>query len=73
LLDVLIDRGVLLDVGVTRGNVGLGLVIVVVGNKVLDSVLRKEFAEFAVQLGRQRLVMGQDERRALDPVTPSSV
>ena len=44
LLDVLVDRGVLLDVGVARGHVGLGLVVVVVRDEVLDRVVREELA-----------------------------
>jgi hypothetical protein len=41
LLDVLVDRGILLDEQVARRHVGLGLVVVVVGNEVLDRVLGK--------------------------------
>jgi hypothetical protein len=86
LLDVLVDRGVLLDEGVGGRHVGLGLVVVVVGDEVLDRVVREELAELAVQLRGQGLVVGHDDRRALqflttcamvkvlpEPVTPSSV
>jgi hypothetical protein len=48
LLDVLVDGCVLLDIGVGRRNVGLGLVIVVVGDEVLHGVARKELAKLAV-------------------------
>ena len=87
LLDVLVGRGVLLDVGVARRHVGLGLVVVVVGDEVLDRVVREELAELAIELRRQRLVVRQHQRRPLharddvarpcrscpEPVTPSSV
>jgi hypothetical protein len=67
LLDVLVDRGILLDEQVARRHVGLGLVVVVVGNEILDRVLGKELAEFRVQLRRQGLVRRQHQRRATQP------
>ena len=65
LLDVAVDRGVLLDVRVARGHVGFGLVVVVVRNEVLDGVLREELAHLAVELRRERLVVREDQRRPL--------
>jgi hypothetical protein len=62
LLDVLVDRRVLLDVEVARGNVRLGLVVVVVRDEVLDRVLREELAEFGIELRGERLVGRDDER-----------
>ena len=49
-----------------RGNVGFGLVIVVVGNEVLHGVVGKELLELRGQLGRERLVVGDNDSRALD-------
>ena len=46
-----------------RGQVRLGLVVVEVADEVLDRVVREELAELRVQLGRQRLVVGQHQRR----------
>ncbi len=65
LLDVLIDRRVLLDVRVGRGHVRLGLVIVVVRDEVLDRVVREELAHLAIELRCERLVVGQDQRGPL--------
>ena len=65
-VDLLVDRGVLLDVEVLRRDVRLGLVVVVVGDEVLDRVLREELAELVAELRGQRLVVGDHERRALD-------
>src|SRR3954469_10783012 len=56
-VDLLVDRGVLLDVQVLRGDVRLGLVVVVVGDEVLDGVLREELAELVAELRRERLVV----------------
>ena len=65
LLDLLVERGVLLDVGVRAGDVGLGLVVVVVRDEVLHRVVREELPELPVQLRGERLVGGQHQRRAL--------
>jgi hypothetical protein len=63
---VLVDRRVLLDEEVALRDVRLGLVVVVVADEVLDRVLRKELAELAVELRRERLVGREDDRRPAD-------
>ncbi len=64
-VDLVVDRRVLLDVGVRGRQVRLGLVVVVVRDEVLDPVVREELPELPGQLGRERLVRGDDERRPL--------
>ena len=66
LLDVLVDARVLLDIEVARGDVGLGLVVVVVGDEVLDRVLGEELAELRIELRCQGLVRREDERGSSD-------
>ncbi len=66
LLDVLVDGGVLLDIGVGRGDVSLRLVVVVIGDEILHRIVREEVAHLAIELGRQRFVGRQDQGRALD-------
>ena len=63
LLDVLVDRRILLDEEIARRHVGLGLVVVVVTHEILHRVLGEELAELGIQLGRQRLVVGQHQGR----------
>ncbi|MNZ54654.1 hypothetical protein D3C78_725610 [compost metagenome] len=65
LLDMVVDRGVLLDIGVGGRYVGFRLVVVVVGDEVLNRVVREEGLELAVQLRSQRLVRRQNHGRAL--------
>ena len=85
-VDLLVDGRVLLDVEVLGRDVGLGLVVVVVGDEVLDRVVGEEGAELVAQLRGQRLVVGEHERgfctRSMTPaivivlpvpVAPSSV
>ena len=65
LLDVGVDRGVLLDVGVRGGHIGFRLVVVVVGDEVLHRVVGKELAELPVKLGGQGFVRRQHQRRPI--------
>jgi hypothetical protein len=62
-IDLVVDRRFLLDVRVGGGDVGLGLVVVVVADEVLDGVLGEEAAEFLVELRGQRFVVGHHQRR----------
>ena len=64
-LDLLVDVGLLLDVEVVARDVGLRLIVVVVADVVFDGVAREEFFELGVKLRRQRLVVREDQRRAL--------
>ena len=64
--DVVVLRGVLLDVEVGLRDVRLGLVVVVVGDEVLDGVLGEELPELVAQLRGERLVVGDHERGALE-------
>ena len=63
-LDLLVDRGVLLDVDVALGDVGFGLVVVVIADEVADGVVREELLELGVELGGERLVVRHHQRRA---------
>ncbi len=65
-VDLVVDRRVLLDVGVRARHVRLGLVVVVVGHEVLDPVPGEELLQLGGQLGRQRLVRLDDQRGPLD-------
>ena len=67
LLDVLIDRRILLDEEITTRHIRLGLVVIVIRDKILDRVFREELPELGIKLGRQRLVRGQDQCRPTAP------
>ena len=64
-LDLVVDGGILFDVGIRLGNICLRLVIVIVGNEVFHGVFRKKLAELRAQLRSQRLVVRQDQRRPI--------
>jgi len=62
-VDIVVDGGIFFDVRVRGGHIGFRLVVVVVADEILHSVLRKKFAELVIELGGQRLVGGQHQRR----------
>ena len=64
-VDLLVDVRLFLDVGVGPWDVRLRLVVVVVGDEVLDRVLREELLELRRELRRQRLVVHDHQGRAL--------
>ncbi len=66
LFNVFVYRRILLDEGVRGRHIGLGLVVVVVGNEILDRVVRKEVPHFRIKLGGKGLVGGQHQGGALD-------
>ena len=65
LVDLLVDRGVLLDVEVDLGDVGFRLVIVVIADEIFDGVPREERPELAHELRGECLIVGDDQRRPL--------
>ena len=64
-VDVVVPGGVLLDIEIGLRDVRLGLVVVVVGDEVLDRVVGEELPELVTELRGKRLVVGDDERRLL--------
>ena len=64
--DLVVDRRILLDVGVGPRDVGLRLIVVEVADEVLDRVVREEVLELRVELRRERLVVAHDQRRPAD-------
>ncbi len=64
-VDLLVDRGFLLDERVGARHVGFRLVIVVVGNEIFDRVVGEERFHLPVKLRGQRLVRRQNEGRAV--------
>ena len=64
-VDVLVSGRVLLDVEVGLRDVRLRLVVVVVGDEVFDGVRGEELAELVAELGGERLVVRDHERRPL--------
>ena len=64
-VDLLVDGGFLLDIGVGTRHIGLGLVVVVIRHEIFDRIVREEASELAIELRRQRFVGGEDQGRPL--------
>ena len=51
-VDLLVDRGILLDIGVGARDIRFRLIIVVIRDEIFDGVVREEILELAVELCR---------------------
>ncbi len=65
LVYLVVDAEVLFYIGIRRGDVGLRLVVIVVGNEVFYGVVRKKSLEFPIQLRGQGFVVAEDKRWTL--------
>ena len=63
LIDLVVDRRVLLNVSIRRRNVGLRLIVVVIAHEVANGIFRKQFPELAVELGGQGFIRRNDQGR----------
>ena len=66
LVEVVVDGQVFLDVRVGRGDVGFGLVVVVVRHVILHRVVGEKAFHLGVELGGQRFVVRKNEGGAPD-------
>ncbi|MPM64203.1 hypothetical protein SDC9_111089 [bioreactor metagenome] len=57
----IVDRGIFFYIGISMRNVGLGLIIIIVGNEILHRVFGKKLLEFAAKLRRQCFVVCQNK------------
>ena len=67
-LHVVVDRAVLLDVGVGLRDVRLGLVVVVVRDEILNCVVRQHLSQLVGELRGECLVGRHHQRRPLQPL-----
>ena len=64
-VDLLVDHCVFFDVGIRLRDIGFGLVIIVIADKIFDGVIGEKTFHLAVKLRRQRFVGRENEGRAL--------
>ena len=65
-VDLVVDHRVLFDIDILARDIRLGLIIVIVGNKIFDRVIREKLAELGAELRGKRLVVRKHKRRAVD-------
>src|SRR3990167_8926089 len=57
-VNFLVNGGLFFNVSVSLRNISFGLIVIVVRDKIMHGVFRKELLEFAVELGGQSFIMG---------------
>ena len=60
-VDLFVDRCRFFDVGIGDGDVGFGLVVVVITNEIFDGVVGEEFPQLVTELSGKGFVVGEDE------------
>ena len=64
-VDLIIDGGILLNIGVGRGDIRLRLVVIVVRYEIFYRILWKKFAQLGAELCGQRFIVREHQRRTL--------
>ena len=65
LVEFVVDGGFFFDVEIGGGNVGFGLVVVVIRDEIFDRVVGEEILELVIELGGEGFVVGHDEGGAV--------
>ena len=63
LINLVINGGIFLNIGVRGGHIGLRLVIIIIADKIFYGIFRKKFLHLPIKLCRQRFVVGNDQSR----------
>ena len=63
LINLVVNRSILLNIRIRLGNIGLRLIIIVIRNKIFHRILREERLQLTRQLCRQRFIMRNHQRR----------
>jgi len=67
LIDHFVDRRILLDISVAGGDVRFRLIVVIVAHEIFNGIFGKQLFEFIIELRREGLIRGDDQRRFLNP------
>ena len=65
-INLFIDLGIFLDVGIRSRDIRFRLVVVEVTHEIVDRIVGKEMFELTVQLGSERFVVAKDQCWLLD-------
>ena len=64
-VNLLVDGGVLCNIGVGHRKIGFGLIVIIVADEIFHGIVREQLLELAVQLGGKGFVGRQHQRRLL--------
>ena len=65
-INFVVDHRFFINVGIAHRHVGLGLVVVVVRDEIVNGIIWKKLSELVTQLGGESFVVGDYERWFLD-------
>ena len=65
LVELVVDGGFFFDVGVARGDVRFGLVVIVIADEIFDGVIGEEGFELVEELGGEGFIVGEDDGGAI--------
>jgi hypothetical protein len=60
-IDLFVDASIFFNIGIGLRDISLRLVIVIITNKIMNSIFRKKFLKFTIQLGGKSFIMGKDK------------
>lgn len=66
LVNLVVYGKVLFNIGIGAGNIGLGLIIIIIAYKKLHAVIGKKLAHFVAKLRRERFIMRKYQRGPAD-------
>ena len=66
LVYLVINGGILFNIGIGSGNVGLRLIIVIIGDKIFHRILGEKFTELTTKLCGKSFVMSENESRTVN-------
>ena len=66
LVYLVINHCVLFDINILAGNISLGLIIIIIRNKIFNRVFGEKFTELTAKLCGKCFVMSKDKGRAVD-------
>ena len=64
-IDLIVDGGVFFNIGIGLGQIGLGLVIIVIADKISHRVIREKRFKLIVKLGCKSFIMSEHQGRFL--------
>ena len=63
-VDLVVDGQILFDIRIRPRNIGLRLIVIVIGHKIFDAVVGEKFAKLVAQLRGKRLVVRNNKSRS---------
>ena len=66
LINFIIDRGILFDIGIRTWYIRFGLIIIIIADEILHRIFGEELLQLVIKLCRKGFIMRNDQSRLLD-------